>query len=134
MALVIEFICDLPNGVHARPASLVETLCNKFSSSVEWVNTRSDGRGNAKSALAIIGTNTIKGDGCQLIIEGQDQQQAFDALSAFMRDEFPHCDTPLPTADKVDIQPVPQSLSGLNPTLFHALPVCAGSAGACSRT
>ena len=30
MALVIEFICDLPNGVHARPASLVETLCNTF--------------------------------------------------------------------------------------------------------
>ncbi len=30
MALVIEFTCDLPNGVHARPASLVETLCNRF--------------------------------------------------------------------------------------------------------
>ena len=48
MALVIEFICDLPNGVHARPASLVETLCNTFSSSVEWLNTRTEGRGNAK--------------------------------------------------------------------------------------
>ena len=58
MALVIEFICDLPNGVHARPASLVETLCNTFSSSVEWLNIRTEGRGNAKSALAIIGTNT----------------------------------------------------------------------------
>lgn len=68
MALVIEFICDLPNGVHARPASLVETLCNRFSSAVEWRNLRSDGRGNAKSALAIIGSNTLKGDTCQLKI------------------------------------------------------------------
>ncbi|MEX0554531.1 phosphoenolpyruvate--protein phosphotransferase [Klebsiella grimontii] len=129
MALVIEFICDLPNGVHARPASLVETLCNTFSSSVEWLNIRTEGRGNAKSALAIIGTNTLKGDSCELIVSGEDEEQAFAALSAFIRDEFPHCDAPLPTAEQMDVQPVPESLSRLNPTLFHALPVCAGSAG-----
>ena len=99
MALVIEFICDLPNGVHARPASLVETLCNTFSSSVEGLNIRTEGRGNAKSALAIIGTNTLKGDRCELIVSGEDEEQAFAALSAFIRDEFPHCDAPLPTAD-----------------------------------
>ncbi|MFX5309797.1 hypothetical protein ABTC80_19300, partial [Acinetobacter baumannii] len=29
----------------------------------------------------------------------------------------------------MDVQPVPESLSRLNPTLFHAQPVCAGSAG-----
>ncbi|MEI7000063.1 phosphoenolpyruvate-utilizing N-terminal domain-containing protein, partial [Klebsiella pneumoniae] len=29
----------------------------------------------------------------------------------------------------LDVQPVPESLSRLNPTLFHAHPVCAGSAG-----
>jgi fructose-specific PTS system IIA-like component len=120
MALVIEFICDLPNGVHARPASLVETLCNTFSSSVEWLNTRTEGRGNAKSALAIIGTNTLKGDRCQLIVSGEDEQQAFAALSAFISEEFPHCDAPLPTAEQMDVQPVPESLSRLNPTLFHA--------------
>ncbi|WP_241187172.1 HPr family phosphocarrier protein, partial [Klebsiella michiganensis] len=130
MALVIEFICDLPNGVHARPASLVETLCNTFSSSVEWLNTRTEGRGNAKSALAIIGTNTLKGDRCQLVVSGEDEQLAFDALTAFISEEFPHCDAPLPAAaEQMAVQPVPESLSRLNPTLFHALPVCAGSAG-----
>ena len=65
MALVIEFTCDLPNGVHARPASLVETLCNRFSSAIEWRNLRRGTGGNAKSALAIIGSNTLKGDACQ---------------------------------------------------------------------
>ena len=98
MAQVIKFRCDLPNGVHARPASLVETLCNTFLSSVDWWNTRSDLRGNAKSALAIIATNTIQGDECQLIIRGEDEQRALAALSAFIQDEFPHCDTPLPAA------------------------------------
>ena len=40
MALIVEFICELPNGVHARPASHVETLCNTFSSQIEWHNLR----------------------------------------------------------------------------------------------
>ena len=42
MALIVEFICELPNGVHARPASHVETLCNTFSSQIEWHNLRTD--------------------------------------------------------------------------------------------
>lgn len=110
--------------------ALVETLCNTFSSSVEWLNTRTEGRGNAKSALAIIGTNTLKGDRCQLVVSGEDEQLAFDALTAFISEEFPHCDAPLPAAaEQMAVQPVPESLSRLNPTLFHALPVCAGSAG-----
>ncbi|MGX7898744.1 HPr family phosphocarrier protein, partial [Klebsiella pneumoniae] len=129
MALVIEFTCDLPNGVHARPASLVETLCNRFSSAIEWRNLRRGTGGNAKSALAIIGSNTLKGDACQLLISGEDEAEAFAAITAFMRDEFPHCDAPLPAAPTLDVQPVPESLSRLNPTLFHAHPVCAGSAG-----
>lgn len=129
MALVIEFTCDLPNGVHARPASLVETLCNRFSSAIEWRNLRRGTGGNAKSALAIIGSNTLKGDACQLLISGEDEVEAFAAITAFMRDEFPHCDAPLPAAPTLDVQPVPESLSRLNPTLFHAHPVCAGSAG-----
>lgn len=94
MALVIEFTCDLPNGVHARPASLVETLCNRFSSAIEWRNLRCDTGGNAKSALAVIGTNTLKGDTCQLLISGEDEAEAYAALTAFLRDEFPHCDAP----------------------------------------
>ena len=54
MTLVVEFVCELPNGVHARPASHVETLCNTFSCDIEWHNLRTDRKGNAKSALAII--------------------------------------------------------------------------------
>jgi fructose-specific PTS system IIA-like component len=71
-----------------------------------------------------------EGRRCQLIISGEDEQRALAALSAFIQDEFPHCDTPLPAAESMEVQPVPESLSRLNPTLFHGRPVCAGSAGA----
>lgn len=40
MPLIVEFTCELPNGVHARPASHVETLCNTFTSQIEWHNLR----------------------------------------------------------------------------------------------
>ena len=52
MALVVEFTCELPNGVHARPASHVETLCNTFISQIEWHNLRTDRKGDAKSGPA----------------------------------------------------------------------------------
>lgn len=128
MALVVNFRCDLPNGLHARPASHVETLCNQFPAAVEWLNLRTERRGDAKSALALIGTGTLKDDDCQLIISGEEEESAFARLSAFIKDEFPHCDAPLPQAEYSEAASIPASLSRLYPTLFHAMPVCGGNA------
>lgn len=128
MALVVEFTCELPNGVHARPASHVETLCNTFTSHIEWHNLRTDRKGDAKSALALIGTDTLAGDACRLVIEGEDEQRAWQQLEKWLREEFPHCDAPLAEAINTELDPLPESLTRLNPTLFRALPVCSGSA------
>ncbi|WP_395677619.1 phosphoenolpyruvate--protein phosphotransferase, partial [Enterobacter sp.] len=128
MALVVEFTCELPNGVHARPASHVETLCNTFISQIEWHNLRNDRKGDARSALALIGTDTLAGDACRLIINGEDEQSAHQRLAQWLRDEFPHCDAPLAEAINTELDPLPESLTRLNPTLFRALPVCSGSA------
>lgn len=128
MTQSINFICVLPNGIHARPASQIETLCNKFSSSIEWHNLTVKSQGDAKSALSIIATNTVKDHECKLIITGKDEDKAFEKLSIFIRDEFPHCDEALPEANQAEKNPIPESLSRLNPTLFHAVPVCNNSA------
>lgn len=128
MALVIEFICDLPNGVHARPASPSKrcAILFVFGRMVKYPHGRARER---EKRAGDYRHQYLEGDRCELIVSGEDEEQAFAALSAFIRDEFPHCDAPLPTAEQMDVQPVPESLSRLNPTLFHALPVCAGSAG-----
>ncbi|WP_296262185.1 phosphoenolpyruvate--protein phosphotransferase [uncultured Enterobacter sp.] len=128
MALVVEFTCELPNGVHARPASHVETLCNTFISQIEWHNLRTDRKGDAKSALALIGTDTLAGDACRLVIHGEDEQSAYQQLEQWLQEEFPHCDAPLAEALNTELDPLPESLTRLNPTLFRALPVCSGSA------
>lgn len=127
MTQVVEFVCELPNGVHARPASHVETLCNTFASQIEWHNLRSDRKGDAKSALALIGTDTLTGDACRLIITGADELNAHQRLAQWLKEEFPHCDAPLAAAISTDLDPLPESLTRLNPTLFRALPVCSGS-------
>ncbi|MGL5969990.1 MAG: phosphoenolpyruvate--protein phosphotransferase [Kluyvera sp.] len=129
MTLVVEFVCELQNGVHARPASHVETLCNTFSCDIEWHNLRTDRKGNAKSALAIIGTDTLAGDRCQLLLSGPDEQAAHDHLSRWLIEEFPLCDAPLAQVACVEQEALPESLTRLNPTLFRAQPVCSGSAG-----
>lgn len=128
MSLVVEFVCELPNGVHARPASHVETLCNTFTSDIEWLNLRTGSKGNAKSALALIGTDTLMGDACQLLISGHDEHIAHQRLSQWLQNEFPHCDAPLPAAVTAECDPIPLSLAHLNPTFFRAQPVCGGSA------
>lgn len=128
MALVVEFTCELPNGVHARPASHVETLCNTFSSQIEWHNLRTGRKADARSALALIGTDTLAGDACRLVIQGEDEQNAHKQLEHWIREEFPHCDSPLAEAITTELDPLPESLTRLNPTLFRAMPVCSGSA------
>ncbi|MEG1211309.1 MAG: phosphoenolpyruvate--protein phosphotransferase [Leclercia sp.] len=128
MALVVNFTCELPNGVHARPASHVEVLCNTFTSQIEWHNLRTDRRGDAKSALALIGTDTLAGDTCRLVISGVDEQSAHQRLTQWLKEEFLHCDTPLDVAISTELDPLPESLTRLNPTLFRAPPVCSGSA------
>jgi len=129
MALIVEFTCELPNGVHARPASHIETQCNTFTSHIEWHNLRTERKGNAKSALSLIGTDTLAGDSCQLLISGTDEQAAHQHLSQWLRNEFPHCDAPLAESKNNELEPLPASLTHLNPQLFRARTVCSGSAG-----
>ncbi|KGD72030.1 PTS fructose transporter subunit IIA [Tatumella morbirosei] len=127
MAETIEFVCELNEGVHARPASQIEAVCNRYSCDIEWHNLRSGRNGNAKSALSLIGTDTLKGDNCRLIISGDDQQQAYQFLYDWIKEEFPRCDAPVSAAPVLQREPLPESLSRLNPHCFPGQPVSQGS-------
>ncbi|NWJ62865.1 phosphoenolpyruvate--protein phosphotransferase [Vibrio parahaemolyticus] len=111
-----SFSCELPNGVHARPASHVEAVCNSFDSSITWQNQRTGMSGNAKSVLSLISTDTLLGDECLITIEGQDEDSALTQLKQFITNEFPHCDAPLATTTQEDenLDPLPRNFSNLN--------------------
>lgn len=111
-----SFSCELPNGVHARPASHVEAVCNGFDSSITWQNQRTGMSGNAKSVLSLISTDTLLGDECLITIEGQDEDSALTQLKQFITNEFPHCDAPLATTTQEDenLDRLPRNFSNLN--------------------
>ncbi|WP_241622935.1 phosphoenolpyruvate--protein phosphotransferase [Rosenbergiella australiborealis] len=115
MTIKIEFTCVLSEGVHARPASLIEAICNRFRSEIQWHNARNGRSGNAKSALSLIGTDTLMGDSCCLVLTGDDEAQAHQELSDWLQDEFPRCDTPLSAQSLPQQHPLPESLRRLNP-------------------
>lgn len=129
MAPKLTFTCILPNGVHARPASHIESLCNRFSARFEWRNLRNGRTGDAKSVLSLIGTDTLSGDKCQITIEGADEAQALAALTHFIEHEFVHCDEALPQEKEgIDAEPLPESLSHLDPIILRGNSVSAGCA------
>jgi phosphotransferase system HPr (HPr) family protein len=65
-------------GLHARPAGEFVKMAKQFSS--EIVVKRSDKEANAKSSLKIMTLGAKKGDTIVIRAEGDDAQEAVDAL------------------------------------------------------
>jgi fructose-specific PTS system IIA-like component len=96
MSLEHHFVCPLPNGIHARPASSLEEISRGFSSELILLNQRTGHAANGKSVLAIISADIRYNDQCILKISGPDEQEAMAAMSAFVKDTLLHCDDQTP--------------------------------------
>ncbi|MCQ8811980.1 hypothetical protein NQU36_29280, partial [Escherichia coli] len=72
---------------------------------------------------------TLAAENSQLLNSGADEQEAHQRLSQCQRDEFPHCDAPLAEDKSDELEPLPESLTNLNPQIIRASPVCSRSAG-----
>ena len=73
-------------GLHARPATFFVQKANCYKSSI-WVE-KEDCRVNAKSLLGVLSLGISKGTDITLIADGQDENDAIDALSALVNSEF----------------------------------------------
>ncbi len=114
----IAFVFPLANGLHARPASLMQELCLQFDAVISFHNRRNRHRADAKSVLELVASDTAAGDPCCLEIRGPDEQKADKALRAFLRRDFPRADDGLP-------QPVePGGRSAWLPPVFHDGAAC----------
>jgi phosphoenolpyruvate-protein phosphotransferase len=96
----IRFKFPLANGLHARPASLLQEACQRFAVSVVFCNQRNGKRADVRSALELVASDTLAHDPCSLEISGRQEKEAALALNAFLRQELPHADddTPMPDA------------------------------------
>jgi phosphocarrier protein HPr len=66
-------------GLHARPAAQFVKVAKQFSSDI--VVVKGDREANAKSSLKIMTLGARRGDNITIHAEGEDAQQAVDALA-----------------------------------------------------
>ena len=69
-----------PTGLHLRPAGNLCKEAMKYKSMITFQFR--DTTANAKSVLSVLGACVKSGDEITLICEGEDEQEALDALTA----------------------------------------------------
>ncbi len=69
-------------GLHARPASVFVKIANRYTSDVTVKKGRKKVNGKSIMGLMMLAAN--QGTRLTLEIEGPDQEQAMDALEAFL--------------------------------------------------
>lgn len=67
-------------GLHARPASVLVSTAMKFSSNI--LIKKNDRTANCKSILSVLSIGASNGDELEMLIEGQDEADAFDTMKA----------------------------------------------------
>ena len=76
--LQVSYEIKNEEGLHARPASDFCKTANKFKSSISVIK---DGEAfEAKSILMVLCVGAVKGDVIEIRADGEDEQEAVDAL------------------------------------------------------
>lgn len=81
--LTKTLIIPFTEGLHARPASELTKVCQKFKSKV--ILEKNEMVVDPKSILGILSLGAVKGDAVIITTDGEDEQEAMQALEAFMK-------------------------------------------------
>lgn len=73
-------------GLHARAAARLVTEASQFESDIQV--TRNGRTVNGKSIMGLMMLAAAKGTEIVVSVEGQDEQQAFDAIHTLINDYF----------------------------------------------
>ena len=73
-------------GIHARPAALIVQTANKFQSQVFF--EKDSNRINGKSIMGIITLGATYNSSLTLITEGEDEQEALEAIAELFENKF----------------------------------------------
>lgn len=89
MKSTLKIAVSHPAGLHARPASLFVQTANKFSSDIQVQNlTDNSNLANAKSILSILTLGVCQNHEIEIVADGEDAEQALEALQALIEDNF----------------------------------------------
>ncbi len=129
MAPEFTFVCPLPNGFHARPASHLASVATDFLSDCVLTNLRNGSVANIKSVLSIIAADIRWNDECSVRAHGSDEQAASSALRRFVGKDLPALDEPLTNVlTDQTTHGLPRSLRSAGVKAYFGLPVSRGIA------
>ncbi len=78
-------VVGLKNGLEARPAALFVQIASKYESHISILLT--DKQVNAKSIMGMMSLGAIKGQEITLLVDGEDEDEAMEALVDFLTSE-----------------------------------------------
>lgn len=85
----IEITVEHEAGLHLRPAAVFVQTAAKFESDVQVRKNQPDANfKNAKSPLEVMMLGVNQGDTITLRAEGDDEEEALDALQALIENNF----------------------------------------------
>ncbi len=130
-----HFVLSLPNGLHARPASMFADVAGRFTA-VITLGRRGNAPGvDARSVLSMVGLDIKRGDECTVWVEGDDAELAMETLRRFVESQLPHADdapaggaTPGGGSGGASEAVVPICLRRMNVSPVGGKPVCGGVA------
>lgn len=80
-----EFTVISDTGIHARPATLLVQTASRFISDIDL--EYKDKKVNLKSIMGVMSLGIGKGADIKIIIDGNDEQEALQALQEVMEKE-----------------------------------------------
>ena len=75
-------------GIHARPAGLLVKKAASFKSNIKILHEQRGSEADLKRLMAVMALGVKQGDGIVLSVDGEDEEEAADALEAFLKENF----------------------------------------------
>lgn len=95
-----RFKCLLPNGLHARPASMIAAALGPFESRVTIAKLPAGSPADARSVLSVVGLDVRMGDSCEVRARGTDAPGALAAFCECVERLMTHGEAPLALPDE----------------------------------
>ena len=87
---MIRRVVEIENelGLHARAAARLVKLTSQFDSEIKLSRLNGHEKIDGKSILGILLLAASRGTSLEIVIEGQDEEAAFDAIDSLIRGKF----------------------------------------------
>jgi len=84
----INYTVTAEAGIHARPAGLLVKKAASFKSNIKILHEQRGSEADLKRLMALMALGVKQGDGIVLSVDGEDEEEAADALEAFLKENF----------------------------------------------